>query len=332
MEFGNSTDFQLDWGPRALNMADMMSRTLLRCILAVSVMVLCFVGARGENAILSLLGEYRDQYHSDYAACLIDESFRADVVIRGQVYTNALFVTNDSLHAVLKHDGGKSEVMISDMPWRYRAICGIHSEVDKEYDRSLNVFLAQHRDSDSSVERDVRIFASDKNARKRGWGLWFIAAKDEHSWSLSVTASRYYLSGYTWEGGEIVRSASMQFSPGQETVAKNVFSKFLEWEAIASATDAEPFEKVLMETPVPFQPGEVRTFTFSWKKEPVLKGYEGQAVLEDSAGYVHSGYLSCPCCKHDVVCFLDMVQFLSDMKGELVGKIGAGKGQKELFK
>jgi hypothetical protein len=197
-----------------------------------------------------------------------------------------------------------------------------------EWERSVTSYFTQHGNSDCSVQREVRIEASNKNIRKPGWGFWLTAKQDDHGWHLIVDPSGYTLSGYTWRDQEIKRSVSVTFSHGHEAVAKNVFNKFLEWEAIAASKDAEPFEKVITQFQVKSSgdyPPYVRTFTFAWRKEPFLTGWEGNAVLRDSNGLR-------PCYKHDVICFAEMVQFLPEMNLELMDKIRNQEAQKNLFK
>jgi hypothetical protein len=83
---------------------------------------------------------------------------------------------------------------------------------------------------------------------------------------ITVDPIGFEFTAYAYKQSEFGSLGHMKFKHGQEVNASEAFAKFLEWEAIASKSNAETFEKPLAHYP---EPGSIliRTFTFHWNSD-----------------------------------------------------------------
>jgi hypothetical protein len=192
----------------------------------------------------------------------------------------------------------------------FAALCAsgqTNSAAEKEAsDRSVDLFLAQNRNSDLEVTRTN------------------IGEKD-HWWLIQVKGGEFRLQALVFDSKGHMYSHEMAFDLAREKFACQMLDKFTEWERIASTNNAVPFKKTLGQCAGSgvFGADGIRTLTFAWEDLSAM-GEGHRSSIEDSQG----GLLF----KEDIVHFREMIRALPEMKAELVQKIRNREAQKNLFK
>jgi len=248
----------------------------------------------------------------------------------GKTYTNAVFVTNRAHYATIKHDDGTAFVVISNLPVAFRTKYNLREQTNAPVAKanpvqanSIDLFLAQYRNSDLTVEKSISDSATNDTT---------------HSWVLRVTPKGFVLTGYGWRWVEEKGSREMKnnhwvnlgFVFGEENLIRPIFDKFSEWESIASTNHAEPFQKTIgsYETSriqIDGMAGRIhRVFTFEW-------GTYG-ASLSHSPTIIDPPEFNTTVFAIDISPFRDLLKSLPDLKEELAQKIQKREAEKNLFK
>jgi hypothetical protein len=184
-----------------------------------------------------------------------------------------------------------------------------------------DLFLFQHRASDlyqlemqSSSTKDSIGIRTEKD--------FFIHLQSAEV-DLTVHTAIHYT---TLEDSKL--SAQMHFDIGQEVFISKVFTKFLEWDTLATTNHAENFKKEMARRPLNKAVNGLKrqlypegcTYKFVWESG------KGQLSVSDSAPY--SGIFD----KEDVLHFRSLLNLLPDMKDKLAAAVRDKEVQKQLFK
>ena len=249
----------------------------------------------------------------------------------GKTYTNITEITKYPNQVFFTYNEKRTSIVISNLPPEFLIKHGV-KEIKKESDsrivppqtNQIDVFLSNNRNSDLEVQRDIQQDMANR-------AVW-------RTWTIVLTARDVQLSSYIFcridSGVKSAGSVSMRFQLGEETSARQVFDKFIEWETIASMNNSESFEKVIpdndnLNSAIPID--KMHIFNFKWEKtgRPELGvGADIRASLIDSIQVVFTDNAHKP----DVLGFRELLKFVPEMKMELAQKIRAQEAQKNLFK
>jgi len=225
----------------------------------------------------------------------------------------------------------------------------------------VDMTLARHQNSNLTVEKAINWIPAKTNR--------FDLPNLGYTLVLTVDPAGFEFTSYQrWtdmakakfgDQDRLRDQGHMKFRCGQETNASQTFSKFLEWEAIASKENAYPFEKPLARYP---EPGSllIRTFSFRWdsakyhyvdrsvdQRASLLVGTEAKedhdnawSSFEEITNYFDAdmdavaygldfwGVFN----KVEITNFQELMKSLPDLKQELAEKLKRQDAQTNLFK
>jgi hypothetical protein len=154
----------------------------------------------------------------------------------------------------------------------------------------VDIFLARHVNLDSrSINSDLTVEKKMdwRPARTNRWDL------DDLSYTLVLTIDPIgfeFTSYRSWmdmtkdkleDQWKFELQGKMKFKHGQEIMANEAFSKFLDWQAIAAKSKKETFEKPLARYPE-YGSLLIRTFTFQWRSDEMYhvdRSVDARALL-----------------------------------------------------
>jgi hypothetical protein len=238
----------------------------------------------------------------------------------GKTYTNITAIANypKQKQVFFECNSNRISVAITNLPEEFRIKYQIKiptniitASAQQPNSASLNLFLAQHSNSELSVESKTDAFDGNKL----------------RTWTIKVTANGFELWSGTVFGDNASRNWDNQqfasFKFNQEAFVVNVLDKIIEWGNIASAHKAESFEKPIGSLPddILGDYGVSNGFNFYWDKDSATAGLRGS----QSVSRFHFD-------QKNVVNFLKLMQSLPTFKQELVNKIKDQEAQRGLFK
>ena len=286
----------------------------------ITVLVFCLSAARGENL----------------------------TTLDGRTLTNVVSMTNYSSVVVIKHDGGMTGVKPSNLSEDFRAKYGIKIKTNAVATATrqtlqpaspTDVFLAQHKDSDFKVTKSI-----DQHRTNLISGSTAII--DIHDCELSVIPKGFIFTTYSFKcdsSGDMETNGAdapviLGFRFGEEPLVRQIFDKYIEWEAIAATNNAQNFEKTIVSirepAVTPYGSDEFRSFTFRWDRDAIM-GKDARATLGASypvmnfdMGSLFYGSVE----KSDILAFGELLKSVPELKEELVQKLRSQETQKDLFK
>jgi hypothetical protein len=139
----------------------------------------------------------------------------------------------------------------------------------------VDIFLARHVNLDSRSINSALTVEKKMDWRPTRTNRW---DPDDLSYTLVLTIDPIgfeFTSYKSWmdmtkdkyeDQWKFELQGKMKFKHGQEIIANEAFSKFLDWQAIAAKSKTETFEKPLARYP---ESGSslIRTFTFQWRSD-----------------------------------------------------------------
>ena len=242
----------------------------------------------------------------------------------GKTYTNITEVSKYPKQVFFTCNEKRVSVATTNLPEEFRVKYGVtiqtntvtHSKISPTSD-SDDLLFARYKN-------DVDLVVYDYTAEVTN-NLY--NPIEIRSWQISVQGGVIGLSSYLSRGSNLLQQIDsrtgkhLSFSPGEEELVAQAFSKFDEWTEIATKNHAEPFDKTIIVTPetndaVGFSANSSKTYTFSWNND------EGLLFVTGSSFYD----------KHDVSHFQELLTKLPALKEKLVQKIHIREAQKNLFK
>lgn len=195
----------------------------------------------------------------------------------------------------------------------------------KPQTNSVDVFLARHIGSKfiaSKMLLSSRVFQGDSAELAELTGGRIGRSNVDTSWSILVWPDYFTLVSEQGPSlSSMVKRIGWDFRFDEEVTVRQMFKKFLEWEATAVKNKAEDFDKDIARFAgqVPLGVGE-RSFTFNWDSST------SYAFLAGSSGEYHSAG-TC-----DVLVFQRLLDSIPKLKEELAEKIRKAEEEKNLFR
>lgn len=244
----------------------------------------------------------------------------------GQTFTNITELTKYPKLVVFTYNGNRKPVQNTNLPQDFRDKYKIVIQTNKSAVTAVitqpklspdDLLLIANKDL---VECDYYLsekssFVTNRYSQK---------VYRDRSWQMCLRGTEVSLTFYGSEDITNETTQSIHFLLGQESIVKQSFEKFIEWNQIATTNKAEPFEKLILQCPDPnniLNYSGLHTFTFRWD----LNLYGG-AAFYDSVSYMGGFDID------SVTRFQELLNKLPDLKTKVLEKIHNREAQKALFK
>jgi hypothetical protein len=264
----------------------------------------------------------------------------------GKTFTNITEVTKYPNLVVFTYNNTRTSVAISNLPAEFRIKHGVKEpekkatlQTNSPQTNSVDWILARNRELDFSTKKTIHLQRTNQASE-------YVAIIDIHDCEISVKPKGFIFTNYSFKcdshgdmetnGGDIPVIIGFKF--GEEALARQIFDKFIEWEAIAATNNAQNFEKVIASirepSKSPYGSDEFRTFTFAWDKDSVMgKDCRGSLrasypVMNFDLGSLFYAFGE----KSDILAFRELLKSVPVLKEELAQKIRDREAQKNLFK
>ena len=235
----------------------------------------------------------------------------------GKIYINIADISKYPKQVFFNCDSNRIGIAITNLPEDFRAKYGITiptnsvtatAQQENSQLSSDDLFLTQHINSELEVETNVLFDVTNQ---------FF----PHHSCYVKVNPKGFRFSTF---GGEYMSICDFKF--GEETIVKQIFENFFEWQAIAVKNEAVPFSREIRNITTQRQGWMLsnldRTFTFMWNGSATLSVYSSDPEMSAN-GILEAG---------DVLACEDFLKTIPTLKSQLVQKIQNQETQKKLFK
>jgi hypothetical protein len=265
----------------------------------------------------------------------------------GKTFTNITEVTKYPKLIVFTCNSNRTSVAISNLSENFRVKYGITIQTNSTSAASIvqanpdDILLAQNEDL-FECDQDLEIgfsstnLYSEKNytdqngqiSARMKIGLCVTnrysgKVYTERSWQMCLRGVNVRLAfSYMSEDETNMNSKAIHFTLGQQTFVNQAFDKFIEWNGIAVTNKAEPFEKIILQSPDPdnvLNSSGVHQYIFRWDF------FNGGELWDSSAS--EGGFDN-----DSVVHFQVLMKRLPDLKAKLLEKIRNRNAQQSLFK
>jgi hypothetical protein len=240
----------------------------------------------------------------------------------GKIYTNITEVTKYPKMIVFSFNGNREPVRNTNLPEafrdKYRIVIATNAPpqtIAAPQQSSLSpndALLFEHKDTE--------LFECDSVNNTND---------DKKSWQICLHGVEVTLTSYSdiTDSDNDIRNY-IKFQIGQEAIINQVFSKYFEWDAIATTNNAQPFTKVisyyrdlmkatLYPTLSEFSGDDTQLMSFNWSFN--------RSYVSDS---LNGGLFY----NEDVKHFQELLKELPTLKEKLANDIRQKEAQKELFK
>ena len=265
----------------------------------------------------------------------------------GKTYSNISDISKYPKQVFFTCSSNRIGVAITNLPEDFRTKYGIKiktNAIATAMQQTLppvsptDVFLAQHRLSDFKVAKSIHLQRTNNTE--------YASIIDKHDCELSVIPKGFIFTTYSFKcdssgymetnGGDVPVILGFKF--GEEQLVRQIFDKYIEWEAIAATNNAQNFEKTIVSirepSVSPYGNDEFRSFTFRWNREAIM-GKDARATLGASYPVMNfdmGGLFYGSVEKSDILAFRELLRSVPELKEELAQKIRSQEAEKALFK